>query len=414
MRTIHAFLLPTVVMMACVALAADWPNYRGPNHNGISNESSWLRAWPADGPAVLWQAEVGIGFSTVAAAAGRVYTMSSDGERDTVYCFDAATGQAVWTFSYECPLLDLYYEGGPGGTPTVDGDRVYTLSKVGDLFCFNAADGAVLWHKNIADELGAERPKWAFASSPLVLSEWIVIDVGTVAALNKETGEVVWRSASYPAGYATPVSFPGPAGPRLACFNAHGLVVISATDGHELGLLRWETRHDINAADPVVVDDTRVFISSGYGKGCALVRVDAATTAVVWQNETLRTFMYGTVLYQGQLYGIDGSGGSYSDPTNVFHLRCVDVETGEVRWEQRIDGTGSSMLADGTLLVLSERGELMLVDADPTAYRERARAHVIGGRCWAVPVLSHGRIYVRNAQGKLTCLDVADAGTEAH
>ncbi len=182
--------------------AADWYRWRGPDLNGISTETGWQTQWPAEGPKQLWKAAVGVGFSSMSISQGRVYTMGNDGDAtDTVWCLDAATGAPVWKHSYPCPLDPKYYEGGTSSTPTVDGDRVYTMSRKGDLFCLDAAKGKVLWSKNIPADLGSEVPTWGFAGSPLVEGDLLILDIGTAGlALNKKTGAVIWHSGNGAAG----------------------------------------------------------------------------------------------------------------------------------------------------------------------------------------------------------------------
>ena len=178
--------------------AGDWTRWRGPDLNGISSETGWLAKWPDDGPKRLWKAKVGTGFSSVSVANGKVYTLGNSGrgkgeEKDTVFCFDAATGKAIWSHAYEAKLDPKYYAGGPSSTPTVDGDHVFTLGKRGQLICFGAADGHVVWQKNIATETKGKRPTWGFAGSPLVIGGTVVVNVGAHGtARDKKTGKILW------------------------------------------------------------------------------------------------------------------------------------------------------------------------------------------------------------------------------
>ena len=180
--------------------AGDWTRWRGPDLNGISSETGWLAEWPDDGPKRLWKAKVGTGFSSVSVANGKVYTLGNSGrgrgeEKDTVFCFDAATGKQIWSHAYEARLDPKYYAGGPSGTPTVDGDRVYTLGKRGQLICLGAADGHVIWQKNVAEEMKAKRPTWGFAGSPLVIGDTLFVNVGARGtALDKKTGKTLWST----------------------------------------------------------------------------------------------------------------------------------------------------------------------------------------------------------------------------
>src|SRR5581483_9513255 len=200
MRTIKTLCILFIgipMLLPCpAARAADWFRWRGPDLNGISKETGWLAKWPDEGPKQLWKASVGTGFSSMSVSHGHLYTMGNDGkDTDTVFCFDAVTGADVWKYSYPCALDPKFYEGGTSSTPIVDGDRVYTLSRKGDLFCLNAANGHVVWSKNVHSDFGNEIPTWGFAGSPLVEGDLLILNVGTAGtALDKKTGKVIWHS----------------------------------------------------------------------------------------------------------------------------------------------------------------------------------------------------------------------------
>jgi outer membrane protein assembly factor BamB len=397
--TAGAMLITCGWLTAAELSAADWPRYRGPNLNGISTESGWSVAWPDTGPKQLWKASVGIGFSSISVADGRAYTMGNQSDQDTVYAFDAATGKLLWKHAYACKLDPNAYEGGPSATPTVDGGRVYTLSKQGDLFCLEAATGKVVWSTNLAKELGARVPRWGFSSSPLVHGDSIFVNVGTRGtALHKNTGKVIWTTGNGAAGYSSLVPFNIGGTQGLAMFAAQSVVAVDPEGGKELWSYPWKTSYDVNAADPIISGDY-VFISSGYNHGAALLQIVDGKPRLIWQNKQMRNQHNNSVLIDGALYGVDGD--SNSD------LKCVDFMTGEVRWAQKGLGKGALMAADGKLIVLGEKGELVIAAADPTAFKPLARWQVLGGKCWTMPVLSHGRIYCRNARGDLVCVDVS-------
>lgn len=374
--------------------SSDWPNWRGPTYNGQSKETDWQANWPEAGPKRLWRQAVGTGFSSIAVAGGRAYTMGNDKDIDTVWCFDAATGEEIWKHSYPCPKDANLYEGGPGATPTVDGKRVYTFSKKGHLFCLNAATGEVIWKRNIDQQFKAKLPKWGFAGSPLVQGDKLFLNAGSAGiALDKATGETVWQSGKGPAGYATPVPFEQKGLKCLAIFGQNSLIAVNAADGKQLWQTPWQTSYDINAADPII-SDGKVFISSGYNKGCALFEI-ADPPKELWKNRTMRNQFSSCVLVDGYLYGFDMS-----------VLKCVDFKTGQEKWSQKGLGKGSLMAADGKLIILGDSGELVTAEPSPEAFKPISRAKVLAGRCWTVPVLAGGRIYCRNAAGDLVCLDV--------
>lgn len=378
----------------------DWPNWRGPHHDGRSTETGWRETWPASGVRQLWKASVGTGFSSVAVAKGRVYTLGNRSDTDTVYCFDAESGREVWKHSYPCPIDAKYYEGGPGSTPSVEGDRVYTLSKRGHLFCFRAGDGKVVWQKNLMEELGVKKPEWGFAGSPLVENNLLLLNLGEAGtAVDKATGNVVWHSGTNAAGYATPVLFQAGGDRCAAIFSGKALIAVRVSDGRELWRYPWETKWDINAADPILVGD-KIFVST-FDRGCALLKLSAAGPKPIWENKGMANHFNSCVFLNGGFFGVHGN----TDQAEK-DFRCLDVATGEVKWKFVGLGLGSVMAADKKLIVLSEKGELLVAPATTDAFKPTARAQVLGGKCWTVPVLSNGRIYCRNARGDLVCLDV--------
>jgi len=197
LRTPGAIVLAWVTVFHTTASADDWPQWRGPNHNGISAETRWRDRWDPNGPPILWKAKVGTGFSSFAAASGRVYTMGHLENQDAVFCFDAATGKEIWRHSYFADLGDKYFDGGTTGTPTVDGGRVFTFSRWGDLFCLDAASGKVIWSRNIQKDAHARVPTWGFSGSPIVHENLLMLNAGEAGmALNKGTGQTIWQSAN--------------------------------------------------------------------------------------------------------------------------------------------------------------------------------------------------------------------------
>lgn len=404
---VKRFLLVLVVgaVAACfcgVAEAADWPHYRGPNYDGVSSETGWSSTWPANGPKVLWEREIGIGFASMAVMDGRVYAMGNIDDHDILYCLDAETGKEVWKTSYACPLLNKNHEGGPCATPTVEGDAIYTLSKNGDAIRFKAATGEIVWHQHLNKDLGFKHPTWYFSSSPLLIGNLVILNVGTYGvALNQVDGSLVWHNGKNAGGYASGVPFTIDGMKYVAMAVSREVVGLDPVNGKVVWKLPWKTSYDINSSDTIVSGDT-VFISSGYNKGCALYKIDGNQVTEIWQNKNMRNHINCTVLWQGHLYGFDGQVGGGGV------LACVDFKTGEKKWSQKGLGTGSLMIADGKLIVLGERGKLVIAEASPQGYKELASAQILPKtKCWTVPVLANGRIYARSAAGHLVCVDVS-------
>lgn len=384
--------------------AGEWPIYRGSNHDGISTETGWSAEFDGDGPKVLWEAEVGIGFASFAVVDGKVYTTGHADDEDTVFCHGAADGKLVWKHSYPADLGDKYYEGGTSATPTVSGGKVYHLSRWGDVFCFEAATGKVVWSKNVQKETEAKIPDWGFAGSPYVTGDLVILNVGqSGVALNKATGKTVWTSGKESAaGYSTAYPLAGDKGiVVLAAEDAYNAV--EAKTGKVVWTLPWKTRYGVNAAAPIQSGD-KLFISSGYNRGCGLFQLGEGTPTAIWENKNLRNQFNSSVLIDGYVYGID------DDESKKASLRCVELATGEVKWTEKGIGFGALMAAEGKLIVQTDKGELVVAEATEKAFEEISRAQVLSGRCWTVPVLVDGRLYVRNAEGAVKCLSLKKKG----
>jgi outer membrane protein assembly factor BamB len=383
------------------AEAADWPNWRGPNYNGISSETGWASTWPQEGPKVLWKRSIGTGFTSIAVSNGRAYVMGNIDDNDILYCLDAETGKEIWKKSYPCPLFKKNHEGGPCATPTVEGDAIYTFSKNGDAIRFKAATGEMVWHKKLNKELGLKHPTWYFAGSPLLVDNMVILNAGTQGiALKKADGSVVWKSGKGACGYATGVPFTVGGQKCIAMPVSRDVVGLNPATGKVVWQFPWKTSYDINAADVIISGDT-VFISSGYNKGCALYKINGGDVTKIWQNKNMRNQVNSSVLWQGHLYGFDDQVGGRGK------LTCLNLKTGEKKWSQGGMGTGSLMLADSKLIILGEKGKLVIAQASPEGFKELASAEILTGKCWTVPVLANGRIYARNADGQLVCVDVA-------
>jgi outer membrane protein assembly factor BamB len=400
--------IAALVCLAAGSLARgdDWPNWRGPNRDGISKEKGWSTTWPAEGPKQLWKKSIGIGFASMAVSGGRVYAMGNASDTDTLFCFDAVTGNEVWKQSYACPLYAKLHEGGPCSTPTVDGDAIYTFSKNGDAIRFDKATGKIVWQKNLVKELGVENLTWYFAGSVVPSGDLVVISAGTSGVgLKKSDGSVAWKSGTEACGYATAVPATLSGKKCFALVGCKEIFGIDPADGKVLWHNSWPAYQNINATDPIVVDSDKLFVSTGYNLGCALWKIGAdGTVSDVWRNKNMSNQFNACVLWDGYLYGFNGNIGM-SGPGNG-KLTCMDVKTGDVKWSQGGLGTGSLMLADGKLIVLGERGKLVIAAASPDGYKEIASAEIVTGKCWTAPVLANGLLYARNAPGDLVCVDL--------
>ncbi|MEA2560428.1 MAG: outer membrane protein assembly factor BamB [Acidobacteriota bacterium] len=391
MRRLHIHLTLALSLVAGVVAAADWPQFRGPNRDGISPEPAVLKSWPANGPKVLWKVPIGEGYAQVVSSKGRLFTFSGQGSDEIAAALDAATGKQIWRVR-----IDSKYEdgqgNGPRSTPTVDGDLVYVLSPRGKLAALKTANGQVAWQHDLRTEYGANPPGWGISTSPLVEGNLLVVNVGgsgnkSIIAFDKTNGKPVWTSQSDGAGYSAPIAITVRGVRQVIVFTADGIVSVSPEDGRLFWRTSWKTEYDVNAATPIFFPPDKLFVSSGYGTGSALLQINRTNVAEVWRSRGMKNQFSSSVLHNGILYGFDDS-----------TFKAIDAATGNERWKQRGFGHGSLILAGGHLIVLSDRGKLALVEATPEEYRELGNAQVLEGKCWTSPSLADGRLYVRNEE----------------
>lgn len=392
--------LAALLHTSAIGFAADWPQWRGPNRNGLTAESGWADTWTGE-PKLAWKTTVGLGFSSIVVSQGRACTVGHAEGQDTVYCFDAVSGKELWKHSYAAELGDTFFEGGTTGTPTYDGDRLYWLSRWGDLFCFEGATGKIVWSKNVVKETEMKVPSWGYSGAPLVHEKLLVLNVGEGGmGVDKGTGKIVWKSANEDnAGYSTPLPVQR-GGKTLALLGSEkSYTAVEIPTGKEVWRYRWTTQYGVNAADPIINEDL-LFISTGYGKGGALLSLTGESPNEVWRTKALRTQLNPAVLYQGHLYGPDG------DTTRTGAFKCLEFTTGTEKWQEPGFGTGGVIIADGRLIALNAGGELMIAPATAAEFKPTVRAKVLEGKCWTAPVLANGIIYCRNSRGDIVAVDV--------
>ncbi len=387
-----------ILLIAVPSGAGDWPGWRGPSRDGISRETGLNWQWPANGPKVLWKGSVGTGFSCLAVAGGRAYTLGNRDDVDTVFCFDAETGSELWRHSYPCQLDPKAYEGGPMATPTVEGNRVYTISKFGHCFSLDAQTGNVIWSAKFEPPPRTEddyRVWWGYAGSILVLQDRLILPVGTAGlALDKLTGKTLWDNGPGYSGYSSPILFEIERQPCFAFASGHEIVAASIDDGQVHWKIPWRTEWDQNASDVIIAGD-KLFISTGHGVGCALFDLSTGAPTELYRNKNMRTYLSPCILWKEALYRFDDK-----------QFRCLDWRTGQVRWTGPKQGLGSLILVEGRLVTLQEDGKLRIVEAASDACKPLAETKVLDGRCWSAPALANGRLFLRNAKGDVVCLDL--------
>jgi outer membrane protein assembly factor BamB len=389
------------------AIAADWPQFLGPTRNAVSAETGLAKSWPDKGPPVLWEREVGEGYSAPVVSGDTLILLHRVGDEEVVEALDAANGKPRWKFAYGTKYSDPYRKGnGPRSTPLVAGGKVYTLGAEGMLHCLDLKDGTKVWEKSLAKDYAMRESFFGVGTSPIVEGDLLLVNVGArgagILAFDKATGKEMWKATDDEASYSSPVAATIDDARHVFFFTRAGLVDLDPKDGKVRFSKRWRSRinESVNAAAPLVVGD-QVFLSASYGTGAVLLRVGKDGTQEVWQSDLCISCHYNTpVQKDGYLYGIDGR------QEQVARLRCVELKSGRVKWQKERFGCASLILADGQIIALTEHGDLVLIEPTPEGYREKARASVLkDGPCRAEIALADGRLYGRDGK-RLVCWDV--------
>jgi outer membrane protein assembly factor BamB len=387
-----------------VACAGDWPQFLGPQRDGTSPETGLLASWPAAGPLVVWRRQVGEGFAAPVVQGDRLILFHRIGDQEVVECLDTGSGKGRWKFAYATQYQDDFGKGnGPRATPVIADGRVFTLGADGWLHCVDLASGRKVWGRSVTRDYQVSRNFFGVGSSPLVEGKLLLVNVGGkgagIVAFAADSGREVWKATSDGASYASPVAATMDGQRTAVFFTRQGIVLLDPASGAVRYTQRWRARNEasVNAATPVVVNDL-AFFSASYETGAILLRVRRQGVQEVWKWDDILSSHYSNVVHHnGALYGFDGRQEAGA------RLRCVDLATGKVRWTRDGFGCGSSVLAEGRLIILTERGDLVLAEATPTAYREIARAHVLNSLpCRANLALADGRLYGRDGQN-LVC-----------
>jgi outer membrane protein assembly factor BamB len=405
------FTLVLAAGLASAALAADWPQWRGPNRDGISKETGLLPEWPKDGPPLRWKAEkIGTGYSTPAVAGGKVFVQTTKENDEFALALDEKSGKELWT----APIGQVGKNKGPQypgtrSTPTVDGDRVYCLSSAGQLVCLDTA-GKAKWRKDFVNDfggrVGGDMTAWAYSESVLIDGNVLVCTPGgetaTLLALNKLTGDVIWKAA-VPGGdaadYASVMPVVTDGGKQYVQFLRGGVVGVDAKTGKFLWRYAKTADKAANMLTPVV-QGNRVYTSARNGGSVVELTAGADGVKVneVYFDKDLTAGIGGAVLVDGHLYGTSGV------------LFCVEFATGKEKWTDRCVGPAALCYADGRLYVRGQNGEVALVEPSPEGYREKGRFKVDNQSkypAWPHPVVANGGLYLRD-QGVLMCYDVRD------
>jgi len=395
--------LAVVVMTTSAALAADWPQWRGPKRDGISGERGLLKDWPAAGPPVAWRATgTGTGYSSFSAAKGRLYTLGARGGTEYLMAYDTESGKKLWEIPHG-RLFSNDQGDGPRSTPTVDGDRLYTFGASGDLSVVDAATGKVFWKMNLLDKFGGTNIRWGLSESPLVLSDRILVSPGgrgaSIVALSKTDGSVIWKSLGDEPGYSSAVLHEANGVRQAIYFTGERALGVDVETGKLLWSYNQVANQTANIATPIVRGNY-VFLSSAYGTGAALLELTPAPNKVtarqVYFTRDMRNHHATSVLIGDYLYG-------FSDAI----LMAMKFDSGQVAWRDRSVGKGSVVFADDRLYLYSEQGVVGLAEASPTGYREHGRFQIRAGSAptWSHPVVSNGKLFIRD-QDNIYAFDV--------
>jgi outer membrane protein assembly factor BamB len=412
-----AFACGALLWLACQlsATAGDWAAWLDPQGRGDGNAVS-AEPLPADlvidFDNAAWRTNVGIGFSAVAVSGGRVFATGHNGEKgprgnggqESVWCFDASNGELIWKDEYDAPLLPNLHDGGPGASPVVADGVLYTVSKDGRMHSYEASSGKLNWSRELMSETGMRRPpEWGYAGSPVILGDWVLVESGSTMALDRKTGEVAWRSKNFTPAYGSATVFEQGGQSWVAVLKTEGLVILDPKrKGGSVAFHPWETSFQTNANTPMAIGN-QLFVSTGYDRGCTLLGFDGTNLSVIYENQTMCNHMGNAVLINGHLYGFDGT----AHRGREVELVCMELASGEEKWRHKGLRYGTLIGAGDQLVVLSERGELLIGKASPQGWDPVHEEQILGGRCWTMPIWSNGLLYLRNSRGDLLALKLA-------
>ncbi len=371
-----------------------WTDFRGPLRDGHYRERPIVTEWPASGLKPIWKQPVGAGYASFVIARGRAFTIEQRGAQEVVAAYDVPTGRELWTNAWTAAFREMMGGDGPRATPTWADGRVYALGAQGELRSIEEASGRTVWRINILDDTGAKNLPWGMAASPLVVDNTVVVLPGgsnkqSIVAYDRHTGARAWSAEGDQQSYSSPMLVTLAGVRQILVFSASRLMGLSPDGSKLLWSYPWKTQFDINASQPLVVGDNRVFVSTGYGTGAAMLELtasgDTLSAKEVWKSIRMKNQFSSSVLHDGYIYGLDEA-----------ILACIDASTGDLKWKGGRYGYGQVMLANGHLIVLTDDGDLVLVRATPERHEERVRFSVLNGKTWNHPAIADGYLLVRN------------------
>lgn len=388
---------------------ADWPNWRGANFEGKSATKGIKTDW-SNGLGKVWDANYLCQDKSTASWAApviqgnRLIVPGRDKKNDLVFCINAEGGELIWLGSYEAKAETSH---GPGAraTPFIDGDKVYTFGRSGDLVCWQLEDGKLLWRKNVKDAGGVE-PSWGFSTTPLVLENKVIVQGGGTAlviAYDKVTGDILWKSMEGEVGYAAAITMNIENEVKLLIYHAKGLSCLEPSDGKVLWSVPWPTEYGVNATTPIVYNNI-LFHSSGYKMGCEALKVTKTGYSVLWKNNALEAQHSDPILIDGYIYGYSGE-----SSRNEGQFKCIELTTGKEMWSTDLISQGTTTFVDGYLICMDLKGNLYLIKPDPSGFKKvggiMSAIKDVKNPAWTVPVVANGNLYLRYLQ-QLVCYNL--------
>ncbi len=388
----------------------EWPQFLGPQRNGLSSETGLLDRWPEQGPKEVWRVPGGVGMAGLAISRSRVLTLVQREEEQWLISLDAKSGEAIWQTSLAQEYRNAMGNG-PRATPAIAGDHVFVFTGEGILSAHSFADGKQLWSHNVVKELSGKEAEYGMACSPLVVGDQVIVTAGaskgTLVAFDTKSGKQLWTAGKDPAGYSSPALLNVGGRHQIVAFTGNSALGVDPAKGTLLWRYPFNTNFHCNITTPLEIQGN-VFLSSGEDHGSVLLnlkpKAETFEISEVWSSfgtkSVLRNEWQTSMLLDGFLYGMDNVGGAGP----ITHLTCIDAATGERKWQQARFGKGNLIAADGKLFLSTMKGELVLVRATPDRYDELSRATVLGSTRQA-PALSNGRLFLRDDK-EIVCLDV--------
>lgn len=402
------------MMAVAEVIAADWPQFLGPTRDGIYPGTDVATNWGEAAPKTLWQAKVGQGFSGPVVAEGKCILFQRLEGREVIQAYDSSSGKPLWEFGYPTTYRDDFgFDEGPRATPTISKEKIYTYGAQGVLTCVDFSNGKKIWQADLSKEFGAAKGFFGIACSPLADDRAVYLIAGGkpgagIVAFDRASGKLLWKSTEDEASYSSAISASFEGKKYLICLTRSELVGLNPTDGAVAFnfSFRPPIRSSVTAATPMVIGNL-VFISASYDTGSALLKVENAAFKKIWAGQDILSNHYATAIHHdGFLYGIHGRTDPGFEPQPT--LRCVELATGKVRWEDSSCGAATLTLAGNDLLIMTERGELIKAPASPLSFKPAMRFQALPSGVRAHPALADSRFYARS-KDKLVCLQLPKA-----